>query len=64
MIPQFPRRLQEEGEIMRIDLKIPGGGEFHFENEPMSEERLFGVGVLIVIALFLHLFLEMMRLLS
>ena len=43
---------------MRIDLKIPGGGEFHFENEPMSEERLFGVGVLIVIALFLHLFLE------
>ena len=49
---------------MRIDLKIPGGGELHFENEPMSEERLFGVGVLIVIALFLHFFLEMMRLLS
>ena len=24
---------------MKIHLKVPGGGEFHMEREPMSEDR-------------------------
>lgn len=24
---------------MKFDLKLPGGGELHFEQEPMSKER-------------------------
>ena len=39
---------------MKLDLKLPGGGEFHFERPPrapMSEERfqrLFWLAVLLI----------------
>ena len=36
---------------MKIDLKLPGGDELHFEREPMSEERFGTVAVVAGVAI-------------
>lgn len=44
---------------MKIDLKLPGGGEFHFEREKKPKER---DGFDLVIAFYIIVFIGMMAL--
>lgn len=30
---------------MKIDLKLPGGGELHYEKAPMSDDMRFSIGI-------------------
>lgn len=44
---------------MKIDLKLPGGGELHIEKEPMSEDARFSIVITVIILGVLAFFLGM-----
>lgn len=48
---------------MKLHLKLPNEGEPHIETEPMREETLFALELLLGIVLFLGFFLGVFALL-
>jgi len=44
---------------LKIDLKIPGGGELHFEKRPMSDDVRFELLIGLILAGVLVFFLAM-----
>lgn len=45
---------------MKFDVKLPGGGELHFEREPMSYERFCMICGLIALYMIGSGFLELL----
>lgn len=49
---------------MKITLKLPGGGELHFEKKPMSEDEkytMLAAGSLVCFLAFMLLLIWMLR---
>ena len=49
-------------ESMKVDLKLPGLGELHYENGPMSSERFGAICVLVGLAITGFFVVEFFRL--
>ena len=49
---------------MKVDLKLPGRGELHYENGPMSSERFGAICVLVGLAITGFFVVEFFRLVT
>lgn len=56
----FKLRKAKEEYFLKFDCKLPGGGEIHFEREPLSKERFemicWLIGVIVIGSGIINLF--------